>query len=536
MTRSLEGVTLLVAMGLFGTLQAERPPAAPAGRHAAKGKATAPHSSPRHHPDAEYRAALELLYDGSTEAGLNRLAELAGAAPRDPVAPYLQSLALCWKIEQLPEGSALDREMHRLADRSLDLADAALKRDPRDARALMARGAAHGVKSRLHLFRLKRRDAAREAVRMREDLLLARELDADAADVAFGLGLYDYYADVLPRIAKLLRFLAGIPGGDRVRGLALIESARDRSAFHDTEVRVQLYEIRAFYENAPDRALEEIAGLRWLYPGSPLWALKLAEHQRDRMGLYAESAAVAREILEMAAAGHPNYSDVAAAMARVFLGESLLLDLRFVEARRALLPARNGVAGTPWVGARARLLLGRSLELEGDREGAEVHYRIAAATADPGLRRRAQEALTSPLPDEEVRATPRLAEGRRHREAGRRQEAAESFAAALRLWPECQEALVRVAEEELARARPRLARELLERLDVDPRPPWVLPWSRLLLAQVEDLEGDREAAVALYQKVFAAPYGRAELRNLAAAGLKRPFAPRDRRTATPKDS
>jgi tetratricopeptide (TPR) repeat protein len=522
---------LAAAMALSGiVLPGAQAPAPASARRAAR--ADAPSPAPRLHADAEYRAALELLYDGSTEAALQRLAELARSAPRDPVAPYLHALALCWKIEQRPETTAMDKELHRLADRALELADAALERDSGDARARMARGAAHGVKSRLHLFRLRRRDAAREAVRMREDLLLARELDPDDADVAFGLGLYDYYADVLPRIAKLLRFLAGIPGGDRERGLALIESARDRSAFHDTEVRVQLYEIHAFYEHTPDRALEEMAGLRWLYPGSPLWALKLAEHQRDRMGLYAESAAVAREVLELAAGGHPNYSEVAAAMARVSLGESLLLDLRFAEARRALLPARDGVPGTPWVGARARLLLGRSLELEGDREGAEVHYRVAANSADQPLQRRAEEALSSPVAEEEVRATPRLAEGRRHREAGRRQEAAEAFAAALRSWPECQEALVRVAEEELARARPRTARELLERLDEDdPHPPWIRPWSRLLLAQVEDLEGNRAEAVVLYQKVFKAPYGRAELKNLAAAGLKRPFVPRHRRPA-----
>ena len=110
---------------------------------------------------------------------------------------------------------------------------------------------------------------------MREDLLEARVLVPDSKDVAFGLGLYDYYVDVLPRIAKLLRFFARIPGGDRrARPRAPIESAREGSILHDTEVQVQLYEDYAYYEEKPDAALAEIRGLHERYPGSPLWALQ----------------------------------------------------------------------------------------------------------------------------------------------------------------------------------------------------------------------------------------------------------------------
>jgi len=193
-----------------------------------------------------------------------------------------------------------------------------------------------------------------------------------------------------------------------------------------------------------------------------------------------------------------------------------------------LLSVRDGLPAAPWLATRARLLLGRSLELEGDREGAEVHYRVAAATTDRELRRWAQSALSAPVPAAEVRAMPLLAEGRRHREAGRRRESAEAFAAALRAWPDCQEAAVRAAEDELGHGRAKPAREILSRLPGGAtRPPWVRPWSWLLLAQAEDLDGDREAALRLYKKVHDEPYGRAELRNLSAAGLRRRFVPRE---------
>lgn len=476
--------------------------------------------------DAAGRAALDQLYDGGTETALARLAGLSAAAPEDPLPAYLEALALEWKIEQRPEATSLDRELHRRVDRALAIAKDRLRQDPKDLRALLAHGAAHGVRSRLHLFRAQRREAARAALRMREDLLRLRELDPENKDALFGLGLYDYYADVLPGAVKLLRFLARMPGGDRERGLDLIERGK-QSDLHRTEAQAQLYEIYAFYEDKPDRAREEIRDLRRRYPGSPLWALKLAEHERDRMGLYAESAAGARQILRAAEAGHPNYAPVVGAMARIALGEALLLDLRLPEARRALLAAKDGAPDAAWIGPKARYLLGRSLELEGDREGALAHYRLAAAAGDRELKRRAQAALASPIPPREVHATALLAEARRLRETGHEHEAAELYREALSAWPDCQEAALRAAEEDLRQGRVDAARGALEDLSRErsPRPPWVRPWSWLLLARAHDLAGEREAAVKAYKKVWEAPLGQARLRELAAAGLERPYAP-----------
>ena len=224
--------------------------------------------------DTEYRAALDLLYDGSTDTALARFAALRAETPDDPLGAYLEALALCWKIEQRPESRAKDADLHRRVDHAIALADAALARNPSDLRALVARGAAHGVRSRLYLFRSEAGGAARAASKMRTDLLAAQKLDPDNKDVLFGLGLYDYYVDVLPRAAKVLRFLLGLPGGDRERGLASIAAAENGSLFHRSEVQWQLYSIYAFFEDDPDRAEAAIRSLRERYPGSPLWALQ----------------------------------------------------------------------------------------------------------------------------------------------------------------------------------------------------------------------------------------------------------------------
>ena len=454
--------------------------------------------------DADYRAALDLLYDGRAGDAQARLGKLEDEHPGDPVPAYLQALTLAWMVEQRPESTALDRSLEQAADRAWAMADALVRADAADARARFARGAASGVRSRHHLFRLRRTEAARAAAQMREDLRAARALDPDDPDVLFGLGLYDYYVDVLPRAARVVRFLSFLPGGDRARGLASIEKASQASTLHDVEAQVQLYEIHAFYDRDAEAAALQMEALARRYPRWPLWALKLAEHLRERMGAYAESAAVARRLVARGTSPATDPGAGALAMARLSLAQSLLLDLRPEEARRVLLPIRDGVADSPALGAEARLLLGRGLEMEGDRDGAAAHYRLAAASSDREARRRAKQALSHPMPEAEVSGRRHLALARRAHEVGRTDEAAVHARQALAVWAVAREAALLVAEEELKAGGAGVDVPEVEEAR-EGEPAWLVPWSRLLRARKADLEGSREAAVLLYKKVYAHP-------------------------------
>jgi tetratricopeptide (TPR) repeat protein len=194
-----------------------------------------------------------------------------------------------------------------------------------------------------------------------------------------------------------------------------------------------------------------------------------------------------------------------------------------------LLPAREGGRAGAAAGQRARLLLGRALELEGDRDAARGHYELAGEGPDRTLRKEAQAALARALPADEVRGRHLIAEARRAREQGRLAEAADTYRLALQAWPRSQEAALRVAEDDLEHGRGAAARDPLDDLvrERDPAPPWVRPWSWLLHAEMLDLAGEREAALDGYRKVLSEPHGQEELKERAAEGLRRPFAPAD---------
>ena len=180
--------------------------------------------------DPEARAALSLVYDGDFHGAESRLAALARERAADPVLPYLQALALEWRLEQDPATARTTPRCWRSRTARWASPRRSPGRDPADRRALLARGAAHGVKSRLHLFRWEKGPASREAVRMREALVAARDAGETALDLDFGLGLYDYYADTLPRFFKVVAFVLRIPGGDRERGMTRSPASRAGAA------------------------------------------------------------------------------------------------------------------------------------------------------------------------------------------------------------------------------------------------------------------------------------------------------------------
>ena len=450
-------------------------------------------SSPGAPWDPEARAALARVYDGDFHGAESRLAALARERPDDPVLPYLQALALEWRLEQDKASRAHDTEVVVLADRALGLAATRLGRDPADGRALLARGAAHGVKSRLHLFRWDRAPASREAVRMREALVAAREAGQDVLDLDFGLGLYDYYADTLPRFFKLVAFVLRIPGGDRERGIdALAGVARGGSIFHDDEARVQMYDVHSYFERKPDRALHWIREMWRRHPGWPLWGLKLSELLGAPMGLWGESASVARRILATAEEGrHPNYQPVVGAMARVLLAEALLGDLRFEEACAAARPAALDAPGAGWVGERARRVL-----QDCDGLGRE-----------PGTAR--------------GRARSLLAQSRRLREKGEVPAAEAACLRAFQAFPASAEARLCAARESLRAGRPEAARALARAVQGAEDERWLRPFASLALAGALEATGEREGALVAYRSAWEAPLGRPDLRAEASAGIAR---------------
>jgi hypothetical protein len=253
-----------------------------------------------------------------------------------------------------------------------------------------------------------------------------------------------------------------------------------------------MYDVHSFFERKPDRARHWIGEMWRLHPGWPIWGLKLAQLLGEPMGLWGESASVARQVLATAEEGrHPNYQPVVAAMARALVAEALLGDLRIDEACATARGVDAGTKGAGWAGERAGRLLERCRALERDPRSAEA------------------------------RGLALLAQARRLRERGDVPAAEAACLRAFQANPASGEARLCASRESLRAGRPEAARALARAVLEGEDEPWLRPFASMALARALEAAGSREGALAAYRGAWEAPLGRRDLRAEAAEGIGR---------------
>src|SRR5215475_923581 len=193
-----------------------------------------------------YRSILSAQFDRAD-------AEIAQACPPAPAEAcrVLGVASLWWRIQIDPDNHGHDSLFNERAQASIAAAEAWTKRDPRNAEAWFYLAGSYAPLVQWQVLRGERIGAARNGNRVREALDHTLKLDPSLADAQFGIGIYQYYADVAPTAAKLFRWLLLLPGGDRVKGLRAVEATSRSGELMRDEATFQLYQIDIWYEHKP---------------------------------------------------------------------------------------------------------------------------------------------------------------------------------------------------------------------------------------------------------------------------------------------
>jgi hypothetical protein len=237
-------------------------------------------------PAASSRAALTggaqlaAAYHSILSAEFSRAdAEIKQACPPAPAEAcrVLEVVSLWWRIQIDPSNRTRDQLLNDRASASIKAAEAWTKREPRNAEAWFYLAGSYGPLVQWQVLRGERVGAARNGNRVREALEQALKLDPSLTDTQFGIGIYQYYADVAPAAAKVLRWLLLLPGGDRVKGLRAIEDASRGGELMRDEALFQLYQIDVWYEHKPAEAIALLRSLDERHSFNPLFLQRIAE-------------------------------------------------------------------------------------------------------------------------------------------------------------------------------------------------------------------------------------------------------------------
>jgi hypothetical protein len=235
------------------------------------------------------QSTLDQIYSGDLTGGLDSAHKLQQDRPDHPIGYLLEEETLSWEIwstsAEFKYNMSYARHRAKLPadDHYLDLASEIIQLSEHHIAASgdtaptadmhFYAGMGDAFFARLYGLRGESKLAARYGVRARERLIRAEALDPNIADADFGLGLYNYYADTLSSVAKMLRFFMGIPGGSKQDGIRQLNHAISEGALTPVEARFYLAISLHNYDQKYEQALEISAPLEEKYPTNPIFHL-----------------------------------------------------------------------------------------------------------------------------------------------------------------------------------------------------------------------------------------------------------------------
>ena len=276
---------------------------------------------------ATAQQGLDALMNGDPDEAIKTFRAIETHNPESPLGYLLDADATWWKIYLttadlvdpdvfdvlISNSSPYDSKFQDLTEMAVKNARAQIHAHQDVARNELYEGLAYALRARFFGLHDDDLATARAAKRMRALLLSAREADPTLADADAGLGLYNYFVDTLPSIVKMLKFLIGLPGGNRERGLAQLHNAAEKGEWVRAEAKFYLAKnFSRPNEGQYAKSLQLFQELATEYPRNLLWKL-LAGTLQVRLGHAQEGEAAYREVL---AESEGNQSEVAQALHR----------------------------------------------------------------------------------------------------------------------------------------------------------------------------------------------------------------------------
>jgi len=174
-----------------------------------------------------------------------------------------------WEIVTDIDNKSKDDRFLSELDRVIDLCDKRLEKDENDLAALFFKGGALGFQGRLHGNRedwVKAANAGREALPI---VQRAYALASENDDILLGIGIYNYYAAVVPEQYPFVKPLMILfPRGDREKGLTQLRAASEKARYAKIEATYFLMLALQNIEKRNSEALELAAKLHASFPNN----------------------------------------------------------------------------------------------------------------------------------------------------------------------------------------------------------------------------------------------------------------------------
>ena len=352
---------------------------------------------------AQSDEALLHLYNMRFERADSIFNQIEARYPNHPIGPFLKSLTLWWRIlpiltvHDVSLDKAFMAEMARVIDRS----DQMLKRKELVFDAAFFKTAALGFRGRLLSDRESWLKAAQDGKAALDYVFELAETDPLNADLLFGVGVYEYFAEAIPEQIPLVRpLMFFFPDGNKERGLAQLELAAKHGRFVSAEAAYFLLQIYTSFQPNYAKSIEYISLLRDRFPQNALFHV-LQGRVYFRWGKWELATAVFKEVVSNYSNNLPGYIKPIASQATYYLGRQDMLDgqdraalAKFLE----VIKLEESFKYDSFFRANATLRAGMASDRLGKRKEAVFYYKKVIKQKDhANSRERARKFLKAPF-------------------------------------------------------------------------------------------------------------------------------------------
>jgi tetratricopeptide (TPR) repeat protein len=348
------------------------------------------------------RQGIDQVYNLEFKEAGSSFQALVRMNPGHPAGHFFLAMIQWWKIMIDIEDQQYDREFLSALDGVVDMCDSLLEKNPDDVTAIFFKGGSIGFQGRLRFHRsdyLGAANAGRKALPLVQD---AAALDPGNEDILLGTGIYNYYADVIPREYPFVKPLVlFIPPGDRQKGLEQLTRASEKGLYASIEASYFLLQIYYFYEKDYARALELAVRLNSRYPSNMVFHRYLGRCHVS-LNNWTVARNVFAEIAARARRGMPGYGAGVEREAEYYLGVAAMGPRQYDEALSHLYRCDELSRGLDREEASgfmtmANLKIGMIYDCQSKRALAVEQYRKVLAMKDfKDAHAQAEQFVTSP--------------------------------------------------------------------------------------------------------------------------------------------
>ena len=292
---------------------------------------------------------------------------------------------------------AEEKQLRATIDKAIGLADVMLKKDPKNTKALYAKGSSYATLASFEAtIRRSWLSAARKAKMARNLHSEVLKLDPNFNDARIAVGIYNYAVGSLSWGARMLVSVVGLGGEGKAAGIKDLETAAAKGVRGTTDAKMLLIIVYG-REREYEKALKLADELHTKYPRNFMLDMTKASIFR-KMKRWDSASQVYKQMAEKVAARKDGYERMRIEKVYYELADTEFQAQKFDEASRTFGLVTAGATATPNEKANAHLWMGRMSDSRNDRPDALKHYNaVLALEVSPEIKSDAQRLIRKPF-------------------------------------------------------------------------------------------------------------------------------------------